>query len=359
MPEYKLQKKAREFLSNEPTPRGTFRHIVYLFVRNRLNEYEDGEASINSVSRTCNTLIAATRVVEQIVSAETKYATIRGRIIKKAIEILWQRYSYNSMRTIIMDLRSFGRWAYQNEHHDMNITRMLKPPKRRVSRKRARAVPPTDEHVHQVMRHLATQLTDRGLLERLEDGTLWHAIDGWRLMDQKALRDLFILTFMYETGIRAGELSRLGSAAVQRTTETAQKTYEMYAFGKTNERKRLFTESSAELWRVWWVIRPKLLTHLAVIGWRNGEDAGPFEPHGISTMLKRRCEESGLAKKHHFATQALRSAKARRALRTVGPDVARHLLDHSLLETTLNYDHVDDREYEAAILSTGLTEKII
>lgn len=363
MPAYKLQKKARLFIAAEPPDDdATIRAVVRLYLLHLMERYEDGETSINSISRSYNTLITMfTTTLEELISTETAYADLRGRQIKQTIEALWQKYSYSSMRTAIMDLRSFSRWAHENDHHAKHIAAIIKPLKNRQSRKRTRAVPPDCPHVHHVRAYLATQLAERELIRRLpKGGALWVAEEGWTLNALKLLRDLFLLTFMYETGIRAGEMSRLGARTLNRVTAEKQRTYDLYAYGKTQERKRLFTESSAELWRIWAAVRPKDETceHLAVIGWHNGQPPAPFEPNGISAMLKRRCAESELDKAHHFAAQALRSAKARRAIRMFGASVAQHLVDHSLLETTLGYDHVNDSEYERAIIATGVTQAV-
>ena len=132
--------------------------------------------------------------------------------------------------------------------------------------------------------------------------------DGWTDESIRALRDLFIITFLYEIGVRAGELSNLGTRAMNEATKTAAAAYAITVIGKTNDRDCSFTNRTAELWRIWQQVRPEGGEEYAVIGWRRYHPPGRLYTNGISQMLERRCQSLDVP---IFRAQVLRHAKVR------------------------------------------------
>ncbi|MEM7113065.1 MAG: site-specific integrase [Chloroflexota bacterium] len=165
------------------------------------------------------------------------------------------------------------------------------------------------------------------------------------------LRDIFIITFLYETGARAGELSSLGTEIMNKTTKCRQKTYWLTVYGKTDDRDLSFTERTAELWRAWQTVRPPYCSDYAIIGWGNGHPPAQLKPNGISQMIAKRCVQAGVAP---FRAHALRRRKINRSRKTVGLEVASLLVDHSNLDTTQTYVDIDENELNSAIIATGL-----
>ncbi len=260
----------------------------------------------------------------------------------------WSRYAPDTMRTRISDLRAFFKWCKRNGRHDRNVAKRLKPVRRSPHRnKRATAVPETD--IQRTIEHLRRTLSTAVYRDLF--GNLQHD-DDLRPAHIYAVRDLFILVFLYETGARVGELARLGASAMTAATAVRQDVYLVTMYGKTADRDRRFTHHTAELWRLWQSVRPTgAYSDRALVGWSRRSPIQPLKPSGISAILQRRSKAAGV---RPFRANALRHAKAKRARQAAGLEIAQILLDHSSLETTRGYANIDAAEVIAAAIATGL-----
>ena len=171
-------------------------------------------------------------------------------------------------------------------------------------------------------------------------------IDPW------LVRDLFALVFIYETGARVGELVELGSLPMNKAVATRSSVYSITMVGKTDDRDRWFTQSTADMWALWTKVRPEGAEDYAVVGWIwDGTLATPMRPDIITQAIQRRCVNAGIPP---FTSKALRHAKVKRARAIGGIEVPQFLLDHSQLSTTMNYDWGADEFAQEAALATGL-----
>lgn len=267
--------------------------------------------------------------------------------LKSYTRQLWQTYASESVRTYIGDIKQFCKWCKKKGHLRKNIAKRLKKPKRRQQRGKIYAAPETD--VFKLMAYLVEEL--KTAVYRDVFGLLQIEQREWLDREVKLLRDLFIVTFLYETGARVGELANLSSSQMNKATTTPAPTYTIIMVGKTEDVTRRFTQRSAELWRIWEQIRPSIEGKSAIIGWSNANPHSPIQPNGISQMLVRRCRQ---AKIRPFRANALRHSKVTRSVRLVGLETASKLIDHADIQTTKTYNHWQDQELNKAAKLTGL-----
>ncbi len=262
---------------------------------------------------------------------------------------LWLLYAPDSVRTFVGDIRQFFKWCKRRGYHKKNLAKQIAVSRNKRRRSKRQSKAPAETAIRHLMEFLANQLGD--LVYRDVFGILQINGDGWSSQSQKALRDLFVITFLYETGARVGELSTLGSRNMNEATAEPQRTYGITLTGKTGERDYLFTQSTAELWRVWEQVRPDGANEYAVLGWGNGHMKRGMRPNGISQMIARRCQE---AKIKPFRAHALRHAKIKRGRVAVGLETTSILVDHSDLRSTRGYANIDDEELTEAAIKTGV-----
>lgn len=271
---------------------------------------------------------------------------VTPRHLKNYNDALWLKYVPGTIRPIVGDIRQFFRWCQRKRLTNGNPAKQLKKPRSR--RAKDKAAPETA--VATVIGCLTEKL--KGVVYRDLFGQLHHeSAEKWNEGEILALRDLFIIVFLYETGGRANELTKLGSAVMRRVCETKSVTYLVTSTGKTNDRDLRFTEATAELWRVWYAVRPSGCDDYAVFSLRPTHPPAPLTSNGISQILARRCREAGVAV---FRSHSLRHAKVRRARKLVGLEMASLLIDHSSVEMTRNYANVEDDEVSEAVRLTGI-----
>ena len=324
--------------------KGSYNHILTKFLRNRRKK-------ANS-ERTIERLYYSLHPIG-IAANNPQLTAVSNQFLIQFTNTCWLTHAPETMRTRIADTRQFFRWCKKRGYTKRNIAKAIKPVRQNHRRnQRNKAVP--EQNAIALMEHLANQLNGRlyrDIFRNLQTERQWSS------SDVRTLRDLFILTFLYETGARAGELVTLGSRAMDTATKQPAHSYAITMNGKTNDRDRYFTNHTAELWHIWQHIRPSYKQEFAVIGWRNGRlDHNQLRPQALSNMLVRRCKKADIP---HFRTHALRHAKVTRSRRAVGIDLAKILIDHSSLRSTEGYNHIDEDELTAAILATGLSTDII
>ncbi len=329
----------KEFLTARQTP-GTFNDALKHFLSKRhrkgLSDY--------SVIHLYNSLHPMAVSLKNPPLASLTPQKVRGYV-----DHLWLRYAPGTMRPIIGDLKQFFGWCKKKGYTAKNLAaRLTKPRPRRATSKAAR-----ETDVAAVINHLAGLLHHR--VYRDVFGNLVHdPAPEWREAERLAIRDLFAVVFLYETGGRARELTTLGTKVMTRTCQTSRAAYTVTSIGKTNDRDLRFTDNTAELWRIWSAVRPQPCDH-AIYGLRPTHPPAPLATSGLSQILVRRCKETGVPV---FRCHALRHAKVRRARQLVGLEVASLLVDHSSVEMTRNYANVDDGELAEAVVKTGLQTDI-
>lgn len=260
------------------------------------------------------------------------------------------RYATGSIRSKLVDWRTFFRWCKREKLITVNPAKGLKLPTVRPKDKAA-----ANEDILAVLRSLADKL--RGHVYRTVFGPLELTPGAvWNKWQRHAARDLFLLTFMYETGARAGEVANLLTVQMERSLAAplgpSRDVYEIELFGKTEERLRAFTEATAELWRIWQQVRPKKgAREYALVVWREKDKpAAALDAAEVSQILVRRCRQAGVGE---FRAHAVRHAKAKRSRQYGGIEVAMALLDHSDITSTLFYVQ-DNDNLQNAVLATGL-----
>lgn len=260
---------------------------------------------------------------------------------------LWMTYAAETVRTKTADLRGFFRWAKRQKLISDNPAKRLKPvDATRSPRRRARAV--SEQHVDKVISNLSGRI--QHLVQRDIFGNL-EISENWTMGELRLLRDLFVLVFLYETGARAGELVSLGTAVMTEATRERKNVYTIVVVGKTENRIRHFTQSTADLWFVWSRIRPAGAKAYAISGWRQDKTCNNMTVNGLSRAIVRRCNECNVPP---FRANSLRHAKIKRARQQFGLELTGKLMDHSNLRSTLNYANIDDTELSNAAKQTGL-----
>ncbi len=262
------------------------------------------------------------------------------------------RYATGSIRSKLVDWRTFFRWCKKERLIAVNPAKGLKLPQVRGRDKAA-----SERDVLEVMRHMARQID--GLVYRNIFGQLEVLRGGkWNKWQRHTVRDLFLISFAYETGARAGEISNLLTIDMEKSLESPRgpggRVFAIELFGKTDERVRAFTSATAELWRVWCEVRPKKgAREYALVKWRIKDAlAEPITAEDVSAIMVRRCKQAGVKL---FRSHALRHSKAQRARKYGGLEVAMALLDHNDMTSTLFYARESEDGVNAAALATGLT----
>lgn len=329
--------KIEQFLS-ERYKKGSFLRVVQKFLTER--EEELAPTSLTHLLytlRPCGIALNNPRIKK-----------LKPRDLKKYVNELWLKYSPGTIRPMIGDLQQFGRWCVEKGHTKKNIARLLKKPRLRTNQP-DKAPPYAD--VLKIMVHLSNQIRPfvfRNLFGELD----YEASHQWSQRDLRVLRDMFIISILYESGCRAGELCNLSKQAMDQATAKPANSYTIVTgIGKTNDHDYYFTHTTAKLWHLWVKLHPDKQNLYAIYGWKNGGEYEPLLTNGISQMLIRRCDQ---AKVPRFRAHALRHAKIKRSRQIVGMDLAQILVDHADVETTWGYAGVDDKELEQAVISTGL-----
>jgi len=271
---------------------------------------------------------------------------VTARHLKSYNDALWLKYAPGTIRPIIGDIKQFFRWCKKKKLIERDPSKSLKKPRPR--RTKDKAAPETA--VCAVILHLTKKL-ERVVWRDLFGLLHCEAAETWTEAERLALRDLFILVFLYETGGRVGELTTLGTATMRRACEAVGGVYVVTGNGKTDDRDLRFTEVSAELWRLWYQVRPDGCKDYAVFSLRPTHPPAALSSNGISQILARRCNEAGTAV---FRSHALRHAKVRRSRKLVGLEMASLLIDHSSVEMTRNYAGIEDDEVSEAVRLTGV-----
>ncbi len=329
----------KEFLTTRQTS-GTFNDALKIFLSKRhkkgLSDY--------SVIHLYNSLHPMGQELKN-----PPLATLAPQTVRAYVDTLWLRYAPGTMRPIIGDMKQFFGWCKKKGYTGKNLgSRLTKPRPRRATSKAAR-----EADVAAVINHLVGLL--RHHVYRDVFGNLVHdPAPAWGEAERLAIRDLFVVVFLYETGGRARELTTLGTKVMERTCQTSKAAYTVTSIGKTNDRDLRFTNSTAELWRIWSAVRPQPCDH-ALYSLRPTHAPAPLTSNGLSQILVRRCKEVDVPV---FRCHALRHAKVRRARQLVGLEVASLLVDHSSVEMTRNYANVDDGELAEAVVKTGLQTDI-
>ncbi len=262
---------------------------------------------------------------------------------------LWGGYARDTIRTMIGDLKTFAKWAKKKKHIKKNFAKHLKSitPSLRTTLKRIA----TDNQAQKLIGYLTDQL--KPFIFRDLFGFLVCEEEKLSHKQLKLLRDLFVITFLYETGARVGELAALTSKSMNQAQQLARDVSVIDVYGKTKNRvsERYYTNKTAELWRLWSHYRPNIATEPAVIGWYYFHPHNPMKPQGISNMIARRCKEAGIKP---FRANALRHAKIRRGRQLTDLELTSKLIGHSSINTTRRYDYIDDNEIVYATRKTGL-----
>jgi len=335
-------KQVRLFMASQPPP-GSLHAILKTFL---LTKHRKG-LSVHTVNRYYYSIHPIAEAHEGGSVSDITAAWLKGYI-----DGCWLRYAPESVRSIITDVRHFFRWCKKKGHHKKNIAKRIKPAKKRPRRhRRTKAAP--EAGIIAVMRHLAGQLIERGLIYRDIFRRLALGDGEWDYPDILCLRDLFILTFLYETGARGGELAALGSQAMCAAVDKPASVYMVTVIGKTDDSDYYFTSATADLWHIWQQVRPQEQLDRAVVGWQSRTRCRAISTDGISHMLVRRCEAAGV---RPFRAHSLRHAKTKRSVVLVGIETTRQLLDHANLETTRDYNILGETELGKAALATGLQE---
>lgn len=329
--------KLKVFLDLHRYPSGTFHDVLQTFLikqsRRGLSEY--------SVIHLYGSLWPLGEWL-----GNPQLMTITPRHLLAYRDDLFLRYSPGTIRPMIGDIKQFLAWCKKKQYIAKNPAKRLTKPRPR--RAKDKAAPETA--VRAVIAYLVGQMG--GLVYRDIFGQLQCAPGmEWGETDLLALRDLFCVAFLYETGGRARELTKLGAMTMQRACQEKQQAYTVTSIGKTNDRDLRFTEVTAELWRLWYAVRPSGCADYAVFSMRPTHPPAPLTSNGVSQILARRCREADTAV---FRAHALRHAKVRRSRRLVGLEMASVLLDHSTVEMTANYANVEDGEVIEAVNRTGI-----
>lgn len=275
------------------------------------------------------------------------YDTLRGYV-----DGLYLRYKPGTIKPIVGDIRQFFRWAKKKKHIPRNPAKRLKMPSRRAVVESSDAKSADEGDVRRVLDYLAGRLS-RVVWRDLFGNLTAAPVEEWSYHERQTARDLFILSFLYETGARAGELWRLGAQAMESAVSGPGPVYRVTSTGKTGVASLRFTRATAELWAVWNGVRP--VSDYAIVGWQPGGLPAPMTTPTISRMISRQCQRAGVAP---FRAHALRHAKVRRGKGKVGLETTSRLIGHGSAVITAAYAVADDEELNAAALATGLERRL-
>lgn len=308
---------------------------------------KSAELSPYSVTHLRHSLMPLTRALGDPPVAAVTYAHLRGYV-----DGLYLKYKPGTIKPIIGDIRQFWRWAKKRKRVQRNPAKRLRMPSRRVVAESTepKAAPETD--VRLLLDYLAGKLA-RVVWRDLFGNLAAAPVDDWSYEDRQTLRDLFILSFLYETGGRAGELWRLGSASMDAALASPGPVYRATSTGKTGVAALRFTRATAELWTVWRSVMPD--SDYAIVGWKPDGPPLPMNTQTISRMISRQCDRAGVPR---FRAHALRHAKVKRGVGAVGLETTSRLVGHGSAATTAAYAIPDKDDLEAAALATGLDYRL-
>lgn len=339
-----MDKRIQQFL-NESFTEGTYYHTLQSFL---ISRFDKGLSAATVARLYYNLHRIANGKPGSLENAPIQQIT---RVwLKSYVKNCWLTYAPDTMRTMIGDIRQFFRWAKKHGYTAKNLAKPIKPVKAKRRRRRKSKAPPEND-IYTLMRETAVPLVNQGLLYRNFFGELETNIEEWPYTAVHQLRDLLIITLIYETGCRAGEVANLSSKAMDEATDKRQPIYLITSIGKTGDQDYYFTQATANLWHVWQKVRPEGNGRHAVVSWRRGSKPEKLKSNTISNMLVRRCAVHGL---RPFRTHSLRHAKTRRSRKLVGIELTSFLIGHADYDTTVGYDYIDDEELIDAVKKTGL-----
>ncbi len=272
------------------------------------------------------------------------------------VEALTARYAVGSLRSKLIDIRTFFRWCVDTERVGVDVAKGLKLPRVRPRDKSA-----SEADYLKVVKKLAEGL--EGRIVRNVFGQ-WEIAPGTKWLMRShvhTMRDLFLLVLLYETGCRAGEAAKLSTRAMKQALSAPSGSkdapvYTLAVVGKTGVRYRSFTRATANLWGLWESVRPKDGREWVLVKWHKvGEVPKPLHSEDVTQIVSRRCAFCGVKP---FRPHALRHAKAQRAKRVGGVQVAAALLDHHDLGSTLFYTADNETELNAAALASGFNSDL-
>jgi site-specific recombinase XerD len=330
----KKQTRQQQWLAI-PQLEGSLGHVVQAFLRNRAKK----GLSPHTVSRLYYNLRP---LADHF--AQTPPKQITARDLHDYQRSLWRKYAADTIRVITVDIRQLFRWGHKKGYlRSAKVAKKLSAVKVKATRRQQRAANEAD--VLATIHCLTNQIAP--FVERDLFGNLF-ALPG---IDPWMVRDLFSLVFLYETGARVGELVQFGSRPMAQAVAQRKDVYRITVVGKTNDRDRWFTQSTADLWTLWSQVRPQGADDYAVVGWR-WSNVAPMKPQTLTQSIQKRSLDNGIAP---FTTKALRHAKIKRARLVGGLEIAQLLVDHSQISTTMNYDWGANEAIEQAALATGVT----
>lgn len=326
-----MYKKVQYFLGSKP-PHG-IAAAVHAFLEGR--EPEVSSASLIHLYRT---------LVHHAEWVDRPLAEVDPALVAAYVDSLQTRYSPGTIRPIVGDLKQFYRWAYESGLTDSDCGRRLKRPKKVKEKHHA-----DEGDMLSLIKALSKRLDPLLFYDLF--GALQVADTGWEYESYKLLHDLTVVSFLYETGCRAGELCNLSAHHLAKAILKPKRVYGVTCYGKTNDRSYRFTAVTAELCRLWLQERPFSSTW-AFVSWRRGYDPAKLTTNALSQMLARRCRQSEI---EPFRAHSIRHAKVIRSRKAVGLEIASRLIDHSNIQTTKEYDYIEDDELDAAAAVTGLS----
>jgi len=334
-----MEKRINTFLETQHPP-GSFNAYLTQFLQKQ-RERVSPATTIH--------LYRSLSALGQFLDGTQSLAHIQRDQIQQHVADLKLHYAPGTLRPVIGDLKQFFRWCKKRGYHQKNLGKHLKKP--RAKHQRPKAAP--EDAIQQLIQHLANEL--RPYLYRDIFGNLQaNPNHNWNYTQLKTLNDLAVLLFLYETGCRAGELTNLTTRAMHQATQNLKSSYTITMYGKTNDRSYHFTNTTAEIWRLWEQLRPSP-SSWAFWSWKRGHPPQRMTTNGVSQMLARRCQQAGVPS---FRAHALRHAKVHRSRRLVGLELASRLIDHSSLTTTRQYDYIEEQELSRAAQLTGYHKDI-
>lgn len=330
-----MRPQIRKFL-DEGFDGGSFFCAVQEFLSGQM----DKGVSMNTISHLFATLHRMGKVWNNPQMSE-----LNPYMVREYVDSLWLDYAPATVRGLVGDVKLFFKWAKKFGYCKKNLAKSVVKPKLRPGRERAAG----EGDVLRLVKFLADKLGR--VLYRDLFGNLVVVDVVWTMEEVQACRDLFIVLMLYESGCRAKELCNLSTRSMQDVCALASPAgvYEVVSIGKTNDRAIRFTDVTAEMWRVWYLVRPVDARH-AVVSWKVGGIPRPMTTNSLAQMFARRCKQCGVGV---FRSHSLRHAKVQRARQRVGLDVAKELLDHSTLVATQHYANIRGKELTEATKVTG------
>lgn len=334
--------KLLEFLEYQGFAEGSFYAAAQRFLRRKKKE-----VASHSVEHLFNSLYALGKKLKNPPLEDVTY-----QILRDYADGLRLRYALGTIKPVIGDIKQFFKWAYVEGHiAHAPAERLRKPPDEAIAREaRPKAAPETA--VQAVIWHLTRKIEH--LVYRDVFGVLSvEPPETWLYHDLVALRDLFAIVFLYETGGRAGELARLSTRAMKLACGEKKEVYTVVGVGKTNDVDLRFTHATAELWLVWQQVRP-VSSEYAIFAWRGGElpQPRPMLTNTFSQAIARRCQQAGVSSV--FRSHAVRHTKITRSEVLVGIEVTSRLIGHSSLRVTRSYVDAQEKRLIEAAAKTGL-----